>query len=85
MAYEVNDRNFERMMKSEPQNSMYVVRAPKLLGVLAQRPIRVGTLFEDFKEITQNKIKKYHPLPCRPRFRPDYYPTCFRKILNKNT
>ena len=38
---------FERVEDSEPRNSMYVVRGPKFMGLSAQRPIRVGTLFED--------------------------------------
>lgn len=37
-------------MKSEPQNSMYISRAPKLLGVLGQRPIIVGALFRDLRQ-----------------------------------
>ncbi len=35
------------MMKSEPQSSMYISRAPELLGVLALRPITVGSLSKD--------------------------------------
>ena len=83
-------------MKSEPQNSMYVVRAPKLLGVSAQRPIRVGTLFEDLlnkshriKTLSSLRLRaiigKGRPLPCRNRFHPFLYPTCLHKTLDKNT
>ena len=38
---------WECIMKSEAENSMYISRALKLLGVLGQRPVTVGALFRD--------------------------------------
>ena len=66
------------------------------MGLSAQRPVRMGTLFKDrlnksrriktlpllgFRDISM----QCRPLPSRYHSHPLLYPTCLRKPPNKNT